>query len=199
LRETVKRHLDLVELRVGDIMEVGDNEGRIEILFLDVLKNLKITDFAIGEYFPELIPGRSIVIQQDYFFEGLPFIKTYQEFFADYFDYIGEVGSSAIFKCVAKIPQTEIRRLRAGLSQVEQMRLSAIAMQRSMDPTRRLLMALSRARLIFGLKGTAAAAEYLAHVESDFAGELGPGCPGRIQAAVRDTRRFCKIEASEAA
>ena len=80
-----------------------------------------------------------------------------------------------------------------GLPAAEQLRLNAIALQRSYDPTRRLLMALSRARLVFQLKGSAAAADYLAHVEEDFAGELGPATPDRIRAAVNDTRRFCKL------
>lgn len=193
LVSTVKPHLDLVELRVGDIMELGEVDDRIEILFLDVLKNQKIADFAFQEYFPALIPGRSMVIQQDYFFEGLPFIKTYQEFFGRHFDYIGEVGSSAVFRCIEKIPASEVRKLTAGLAAAEQLRLNAIAMQRSGDPTRRLLMALSKARLVYQLKGSAAAADYLAHVEDDFAGELGPGTPDRIRAAVRDTRKFCKL------
>ncbi len=193
---TVKPHLDLVELRIGDIVELGEVDDRIEILFLDVLKNQKIADFAVQAYFPALIPGRSMVIQQDYFFEGLPFLKTYQEFFGRYFDYVGEVGSSAVFRCIEKIPTSETRRLTAGLTPDEQLRLNAIALQRSYDPTRRLLMALSRTRLIYQLKGSAAAAEYLAHVEDDFAGELGAATPDRIRAAVRDTLKFCKLEAA---
>jgi hypothetical protein len=193
LVETVKPHLDLVELRIGDIVEMGSVDDRIEILFLDVLKNQKIANFAIQEYFPNLIPGRSIVIQQDYFFEGLPFIKTYQEFFGQAFEYIGEVGSSAVFRCVERITQAEVRRLMAGLPAAEQLRLNAVALQRSHDPARRLFMALSRARLVFQLEGSAAASAYLAYVEGDFAGELGPGTPERIRAAIRDTRRFCKL------
>ncbi len=193
LVETVRRHLDLVELRIGDIIEVGDMDGRIEILFLDVLKNQKIADYAVGEYFPSLIPGRSIVVQQDYFFEGLPFVKTSQEFFGAYFDYVGEVGSSAVFRCLEKIPPAAVRKLLNGPSAEEQLHLSSIAMQRSMDPARRLLMALSKARLIFRLYGSDEAASYLAHVESDFAGELSAAAPDRIITAVRETRQFCQL------
>jgi hypothetical protein len=190
----VKPHLDLVDLRIGDIIETGGVEERVEILFLDVLKAQKIADYAFLEYFPALIPNRSIVIQQDYFFEGLPFIKTYQEFLGAYFDYIGEVGSSAVFRCIAKVPLEALRRLVAGVPAAEQRRLNAIAMQRSLDPTRRLLMALSNTRLVFNLEGSAAAGDYLARVESDFAGELGPETPDRIRAAVSDTRRFCRLD-----
>jgi hypothetical protein len=192
----VKPHLDLVELRIGDITEIGDVNERIEILFLDVLKHRGIANYAISEYFPSLIPGRSMVIQQDYFFEGLPFIKICQEFFGPYFDYIGEAGSSAVFLCVEKPPMAEIRRLRKGLDPAEQLRLHAVAMQRSLDPWRRLLMVPSMVRLVLGLEGADAAADYLTSVEAEFCDDLGPGAPERIVAAFHAARRLCGLEAA---
>jgi hypothetical protein len=197
LGQIIEPHRDLAELRIGDIKEVGAVDAPIEILFLDVLKNAKIAQFAFNEYYPNLIPGRSIVIQQDYFFDGLPFIKVYQEHLGPYFEYLGEVGSSAVFRCIAKVPDAATMAL-ANISPEEQLRLHSTAMQRSLDPSRRLLAALSKARLIFGLSGSEAAADYLRHVESDFSGELGEGVHDRILNAILDTRKFCKLIPAEA-
>jgi hypothetical protein len=198
LQQIVEPHLDLVELRIGDIKETGGIDAPIEILFLDVLKNAKIAQFAFEEYYSALIPGRSIVIQQDYFFDGLPFIKVYQEALQPYFDYLGEVGSSAVFRCTAKPPESALQGL-AGIAPAEQIRLHAVAQQRSIDPARRLLAALSKARLIYGLSGSDAAADYLRHVESDFAGELSDGASDRVLNALQDTRKFCKLVPAAAA
>ena len=182
---------DLVELRVGDILECGEISDRIEILFLDVLKNASIAAYAIGEYFPKLIPGRSIVIQQDYFFEGLPFIKTYQEFFARQFEYVGEVGSSGVFRCIAKVSKDDIQEVVGGLPASEQIRLASVALQRSNDPLRRLMMALSKTLLVHDLEGAQAARAYLAFVEGEFAGEISSGLPQRLARPLESMRKLC--------
>ena len=180
LESYVKGCEDLVELRVGDIMECGDIADRIEILFLDVLKNPHIAAYAIKQYFPKLIPGRSIVIQQDYFFEGLPFIKTYQEFFGAQFEYIGEVGSSAIFRCIARVEKAAIDKVVGGLPTEAQLRLASTALQRSNDPTRRFMMAMSKTLLIHELDGPDAARAYLKFAEAEFAAEITPTPPNRL-------------------
>ncbi|HEY2179472.1 MAG TPA: hypothetical protein VGH15_12905 [Caulobacteraceae bacterium] len=185
---------DLVELRIGDILECGEINDRIEICFLDVLKNPNIAAYAIKQYFPRLIPGRSIVIQQDYFFEGLPFIKTYQEFFADQFEYVGEVGSSAIFRCIAKVDKAAIDRVVGGLAPEEQVRLASIALQRSIDPTRRFMMAMSKTLLIRELHGDDAARAYLEFAEAEYAGEIEPAAPQRLAGPLKALRKLCGME-----
>jgi hypothetical protein len=193
LDEYVAPSKDLVELRVGDILESGEINDRIEILFLDVLKNASIAAYAVRQYFPKLIPGRSIVIQQDYFFEGLPFIKTYQEFFARQFEYVGEVGSSAVFRCIAKVDKNDIEEVVAGLPADEQIRLASIALQRSNDPLRRLMMAMSKTLLIHELQGAQAARAYLGFVEGEFAGEIGAGLPQRLVRPLQSLRHLCGV------
>jgi hypothetical protein len=194
LKEYLTPCMDLVELKLGDIMEVGDIKERIEICFLDVLKNPNIAAYAVNEYFPKLIPGRSIVVQQDYFFESLPFIKTYQEFFADQFEYLGEVGSSAIFRCQSKIEKAAIQEVTAGLPPQRQLDLASIALQRSHDSVRRLMMAMSKTLLIHKLEGPAAARAYLAFVEGEYAGELDTTVPHRLAQPLKALRRLCEVE-----
>jgi hypothetical protein len=193
LAEFVAPCADLVELRVGDIVEHGRTKDRIEILFLDVLKNPKIAAFAVAEYFPRLIPGRSIVVQQDYFFESLPFIKTYQEFFQEQFDYVGEIGSSAIFRCRAKIEKDAIEEVVRGLPAKRQIHLASVALQRSKDPLRRLMMAMSKTLLIHQLNGAAAARTYLGFVEDEFAGEIRHMPASRLAQPLRALRTLCEV------
>ena len=87
-----------IRLHIGDILDFdGDALGGIEICFLDILKNKKLTLHCMRTFFPRLLPG-AYVVQQDYFFDDLPFIKYSMEMLSDHFEYIGEVCSSAVFR-----------------------------------------------------------------------------------------------------
>ena len=189
---------DLVDLRIGDIMETGKGiDDPIEILFLDVLKLPEISRFIIRNMFPRLIPGVSIVVQQDYFYERLPFIKTDQEFFGDYFTFIGEVCSTALFLCKRAIPAEAIDRLEAGLAAADQERLAAVAMQRSADPARRFMMALSKVRLTRQLYGNENAAESLRAVKKDYPEQVATSLP-RLREALATVERLCRTSSGAA-
>lgn len=184
---------DLTDLRLGDICQTAaDISSPIEMLFLDVLKLPEISRFAIRQFFPRLIPGRSIVIQQDYFIDLLPFIRTDQEFFAEYFTYIGEVCSTALFLCIKAIPESEIERLEAGISAEEQERMASVAMQRSSDPARRYMMAISKVRLIRQLHGNEAAQDYLRFLKKEFPDQVATHLP-RLKDALISIERLCGV------
>lgn len=194
LERNIRSVADLVELRLGDIRETAaDIASPIEILFLDVLKLPEISRFAIRQFFPRLIPGRSIVIQQDYFIDLLPFIRTDQEFFAEYFTYIGEVCSTALFLCIKAIPESEIERLEAGISSEEQERMASVAMQRSADPARRYMMAISKVRLMRQLYGNESAQDYLRLVKKEFPDQVSSHLP-RLKDALTSIERLCHIK-----
>ena len=182
---------DMVDLRLGDILETAQGiDSPIEILFLDVLKLPEISRFVVRNFFPKLIPGLSIVVQQDYFYERLPFIKTDQEFFSEYFTFIGEVCSTALFLCTKAIPESAIAQLEQGLPSREQERLASIAMQRSCDPARRYMMALSKVRLVKQLYGSDSADEYLQFVKNEFPDQVASTLP-RLQDALIAIERLC--------
>lgn len=184
---------DLVDLRFGDVLETARGvDSPVEILFLDVLKSPEISKFAIRTFFPLLIPNVSIVIQQDYFYERLPYIKVDQEFFGDHFLFIGEVGSSAAFLCTKAIPSEKISKLEAGVDASEQERLSSVAMQRSADPARRFLMALSKVRLILKLHGKDAAQAYLHFVKGEFPEQAADKRHARLFGSLREVEKLCK-------
>lgn len=180
---------DLVDLRIGDIMQTAEDlDLPIEICFLDVLKRPEIGAYCVDKFFPKLIPGRSIVVQQDYFFPGLPYIKTDQEFLRSHFVYIGEIWATAAFLCTSKIPQSEIEALRRGLGAEEQVRLASIAMQRTTDPARRFMMAVSKLRVVREELGREAARDCLRQIISDFPEQIENQRIERFQDILRSAR-----------
>ncbi len=190
LQRSITPVADLVDLRIGDITKIGVVDSPIEILFLDVLKRAAIGLFAVENYFTRLIPGRSIVVQQDYFFDSLEFIKVHQEFFADHFDQIGEIASSALFRCRAEVTPADLKRFAGVLRDpAAQIALATAAIARTADPARRLLMAISKHRLVTSLLGVSAARDYCAEIEREFASVLrAPDAPVRVRNAMRAAR-----------
>jgi len=193
VRANVKPVSDVVDLRIGDILETGKIEDPVEILFLDVLKLPEINKFVVENYYSRLIPGRSIVVQQDYFYDLLPYVKTYQEYFADYFTYIGEIGSTGVFLCKEKIPQEVTIGIEQKLESEDQIRLATVALQRSIDPARRFLMALSKVRLVRKLLGAKAAQNYLQFVKGEYPG-VHENAPLRLREALRGAELVCRAK-----
>jgi hypothetical protein len=191
IRRNIAPVQELVDLRIGDIMSASDPGVPIEILFLDVLKLPEISTFCFRTFFPRLIPGRSIVIQQDYFYERLPYIKTHQEMLGDYFEYVGEVGSTAIFQCTKEVPQSATDALEVEVSAAEQLRLASIALQRSVDPSRRFLMAISKLRLVRKLHGRDTARDYLDFLKGEYPEQVRNTRYNRLVEALAAAEKLC--------
>jgi hypothetical protein len=62
------------EVHEGDIVAEGWAGGAIEVLFLDVLKSWGINDAVHRAFFPSLIPGRSVLVHQDYAYGMVPWL-----------------------------------------------------------------------------------------------------------------------------
>jgi hypothetical protein len=67
----------------GDITQVGGSGGPIDVLFLDVLKSWEINDAVLRDFFPLLVPGRSVVVHQDYGWGDTPWIPITVELLRD--------------------------------------------------------------------------------------------------------------------
>ncbi len=189
LHKTLAPVASMVDLRIGDILETSAAiDADVEVLFLDVLKLPQISKVVLSRFFPRLIPHRSIVIQQDYFNDKLPYIYVDQEFFGKYFEYIGEINSSGLFRCIEKIPEEAVRQFNETIAPAEQVRLSSVAMHRSVDPARRFRAALSRVRLVFRTLGLDAAKTYFEHVKLDY-----PDHAARMPDKISETEEFLAI------
>ncbi|QLC22089.1 hypothetical protein HFP51_07795 [Parasphingopyxis sp. CP4] len=147
LQSNIEAVADLVELRVGDILD-QTWDGPIEIMFLDVVKNMKILNHIFSNFFPHLIEG-ALVLQQDYFIEGMAPLKLMQEFTAKYFDYVGEVSSMGIFRAKKTVPAEILAtNVRKDLDVDTQLTLLAQARDRSADIKRRFMVDISRVRIL---------------------------------------------------
>lgn len=190
-----------VDMRFGDIMKNGaikdetpKRKTPVEILFLDVLKSPELSEFCFREYFPRLIPRRSLVIQQDYINGDLPFIHIHQEFFASKFEYVGELASSAIFRLVRRITAAEIDELFSSPPDAEKrVALASQAAQRTIDNHRRVMMAFATLRMILQARGVEAAKQFWAFVETEYAPQIAQEQFRRVQNVVRASRYLCEV------
>jgi hypothetical protein len=67
----------------GDITRIGWDGGPIDVLFLDVLKSWEINDAVLRDFFPALVPGRSVIVHQDYAGGYMPWIAITVEVMRD--------------------------------------------------------------------------------------------------------------------
>lgn len=110
-RRNIAPYDDLVEVHPGDIMNQRWSGEPIEILFVDVAKSPRLCDWVIWQFFGSLIPGRSLVIQQDYLYqENVAWLYVAMEVYADYFEYVCDTElNSVVFLHVRAIPPSALR------------------------------------------------------------------------------------------
>lgn len=86
-RPRFDRHVSRFDLphdvHEGDITKIGWPGGPIDVLFLDVLKSWEINDAVLRDFFPSLIPGRSVIVHQDYGWCDTPWIPITVELMRD--------------------------------------------------------------------------------------------------------------------
>lgn len=98
------RH-EVVAFHSGDFPAIAPPDEPVELLFVDIAKAPATSDHVVHAYFPKLIPGRSIVIQQDYFHPWPIWDVVVMEVLADYFRPLAYTEqNSALFLNTAPIP-----------------------------------------------------------------------------------------------
>lgn len=91
-------------LHVGDIGEKRWDGGPIEILSVDAAKGSGMADHIAAQFFPALVPGRSILVQQDYLMAVQPWLCAQMVRLRDQFlplAHVPKVG--LVFLCVAPV------------------------------------------------------------------------------------------------
>lgn len=82
----------------------------IEILFVDVAKSAALHRRLVELMFPCLIPGRSVVVHQDYHHPWLPYLHVAMEYLHEYFEIVEpKIDDSAAFICTRSIPEDALR------------------------------------------------------------------------------------------
>ncbi len=134
---------DLVDVHAGDVRTHPWTGGPIEILFIDIAKSPQICDWVTWEFFPHLIPGRSLVVQQDYLYHhGVAWLHVTMELYADYFEYVCDTGvNSVVFLNTTAIPASVLRRQTVeSLTISEKTALMDRAASRFEGPQRELML-----------------------------------------------------------
>jgi cephalosporin hydroxylase len=147
------------EVREGDICAIGWSGESIEILFLDVVKTWEIQDVVLTQFFPCLIAGRSVILQQDYLWGSCPWIHMTMELIADYVEMLDWMphGTVAYLLHTALPPEILQTRLR-DLGPEQQLALMDSAAARWTGEPRGMVE-LARVMLIAELYGLERAAD----------------------------------------
>jgi len=110
-RRATAEFADLIEIHAGNLLEQTWPSGvPIELLFIDVAKTLALSGKVLTEFFASLIPGKSIVIHQDFYHPTAFYLPVVMDFLRDYFTII-EAGRdwSVVFRLKSAIPQEKLR------------------------------------------------------------------------------------------
>ena len=97
---------DIIEFRIGDFLqEKWSADKPIEICFIDLAKTNDLNIHSFRELFPAFIPGTTLLVQQDFFFDKLPWIKVLMGYLDDHFEWLGQVGPSSLYRYKRAIPK----------------------------------------------------------------------------------------------
>jgi hypothetical protein len=95
-RSNLSGLLELVVSHKGDLASYAWSGDPVEILFVDAAKTSQTLVFIINYYFPWLIPGRSVLIHQDFICSECPWIHISCEVLKDYFQYLDSPDDGTI-------------------------------------------------------------------------------------------------------
>lgn len=87
----------LLAVHEGDIIRSVPPDEPIEILFVDLAKHWTVCDWITENLFPRLIPGRSILVQQDYLYsEWTAWLHVTMEYYADEFERLCDTDYNSV-------------------------------------------------------------------------------------------------------
>lgn len=95
-----------VTLHRGDIRDQRWHGGAVEVLVVDAAKGSAVADHIAAEFFPALVAGRSIVVQQDYLQPIQPWLPAQMVALADHFVPLARVASDCMVFLCRSVPTT---------------------------------------------------------------------------------------------
>ncbi|MCO1335327.1 hypothetical protein MO867_13395 [Microbulbifer sp. OS29] len=169
LEKSISPYNAIVDLNIGDLNDFSWSDEPIEICFIDVCKTRELNRHVSAQFMPRLIEEKAFFINQDFFFDRLPWIKVTMGYLEEYFDWYGQVFSSSVYKCKKSIPKDVAEYdpfTEATLD--ECLKLHDKHPNAHLTDAHKLRMKLSRSYLI-AMKGNKAdAIEYLKTVGEDY-------------------------------
>lgn len=122
-----------IVLHPGRIEEQSWDDGPIEILVMDASKIVANMDRMAEIFFPALIPGRSVVVQQDYLHWANPWIAVQMARMRRWLKPVAHArGDTVAFLCIAPIGEAALAAGRVGVLSDAEMRKALFAARRHM-------------------------------------------------------------------
>lgn len=160
-----------IDVREGDITAERWDRGPIEILFLDLLKTSSVSDHVLRTFLPHLVPGRSVIVHEDYICGILPWIHISMEVLSDVTERIADVYPTRVYAVTGEITEERLDQMLPLLERIpaeQQMDLVNRAIPTVSDAHAGHLL-LVKATLLNMQGDAAGAAALLERVERDYA------------------------------
>jgi hypothetical protein len=193
LKDNIAGHEDVVDLRIGDFLaETWPAERAIEICFIDLAKTNDLNVHGFRHLFPAFIPGRTLLVQQDFFFDRLPWIEVLMGHFAEHFEWLGQAGPSALYRYRSRIPAAKYEiDPYTDLPAEQRIACHQTANHPGLSPRRQLSVALSLCYLLESCRGPREALEELSATRERF-GELIATTPNLQYRLERAATQFAR-------
>ena len=149
-RRATQEFAHLIEVHAGDLLARSwPEQAPIEILFVDVAKTLALNGKVLTEFFPRLIPGKSIVIHQDFYHPTAFYLPVVMDYLSNYFSIV-ETGRdwSVVFRLETEIPREQLELAGQYKFSFRQQHLAFRRMMRRVGPPRDYYLRLSECAAI---------------------------------------------------
>ena len=112
---------DRITFCQGEIERIGWAGGDIDILAVDAFKKVGLTDRMVAAFFPALVPGRSLIVQQDFLHWSQPWLAALMLRLGDAVHPLAYVpGDSVVYLVTAEMTAERLQRAAlAGISDAE--------------------------------------------------------------------------------
>jgi hypothetical protein len=102
-----------VTFHVGDILDKRWTGEPVELLVVDLAKTAAAADHVAQEFFPALIPGRSVVVHQDFALRVTPWLPAQMMLLADHFVPLVHCRrDSVVFLCTRPVTRAQAEAAR---------------------------------------------------------------------------------------
>jgi hypothetical protein len=155
---------DIVQYHAGDVRAAPVPQRALAIAFIDIAKSQDLNEYVVQKFFDLLVPGKSIVIQQDHNDHSCPWIAVTMEYLKDNFEYLTDESSSRVFLNTSKVPGAAAAEI-AALTLDDQCILVEAAAAGSKNPVSGYLVLVSKAWLIHKSSGLEPALAFLAEIK----------------------------------
>jgi len=138
--EINRDYLGSISISPGDLLRMRWSGKPIEVLFIDVAKTWDLNNWVLRNWFTPLLPGRSVVLQQDYVYFHQYWISLTMAWLRDYFERCEEVfGATVAFLNRAPIPPEKLNTNLADLPLNKKVQLLQQAIEDSSPSAREVI------------------------------------------------------------